>query len=134
MGGALRAAALDALAPGGKLLCVGYIGAYPHAQARDGGPCAATTPCSPSLPPDRDLFWGRARVDLPDGRVVLGDVWGGADRRAVARAKKKVVTAVDRGQLAVLIDEPRFRGLDAAADAVDRLLSGASIGKVVLDV
>ena len=131
VGGALRGAVLDALAPGGRLLCVGYMGGYPHAASSSPSP---SSPAAPGLPPDRDLFWGRGRVDLPDGRAVIGDVWGGGDRRAVARARRKVVSAVDGGEWDALIDAPMHTGLEAAADAVERLLSGASIGKVVLRV
>lgn len=132
VGGSLRAAVLDALADGGRLLCVGYVGAYPHAGAS--ASARAATPAAPGLPPDRDLFWGRARVDLPGGRVVHGDVWGGADARAVARARKRVLAAVAAGDVEAVIDAPMRVGLEAAADAVDRLLGGGSMGKVVLDV
>ena len=66
VGGALRASCLDALAPGGKLLCVGYMGAYPHT------PHSPSTPAAPGLPPDDQLFWARGLVHLHDGRIVVG--------------------------------------------------------------
>lgn len=132
VGGPLRAAVLETLADGGRMVCVGYVSAYPHSG--DDAATRSTTPSAPSLPPDRDLFWGRARLDLPGGRVVHGDAWGGADARAVARARKKVLAAVAAGDVEAVIDQPMHVGLERADDAVDRLLSGASMGKVVLDV
>jgi NADPH-dependent curcumin reductase CurA len=38
------------------------------------------------------------------------------------------------GDLKVEIDQPRFRGLEGIYDAVERLLSGQSMGKVVVDL
>ncbi|MEM5518288.1 zinc-binding dehydrogenase [Henriciella sp. AS95] len=38
------------------------------------------------------------------------------------------------GDLKVEFDEPRFRGLEGVYDAVERLLSGQSMGKVVVDL
>jgi prostaglandin reductase 3 len=138
VGGALRATAAAALAPGGRLLAVGHISEYPNAStARPESVRAATgggeTP-SPALPPAHDAFWGGRTVDLGGGRTLYGNIWSGADARAIARARRRVFGLHAEGKLRVLIDQPIGVGLGAAAGAVERLMSGASVGKVVLQV
>ena len=38
------------------------------------------------------------------------------------------------GRIKALVDEKQFRGLDSIPDAVDHMLSGQAIGKVVVAV
>jgi NADPH:quinone reductase-like Zn-dependent oxidoreductase len=133
VGGALRAAAVDALAPGGRLLAVGHISEYPNAAARAAERSGQAASAS-SLPSAHEVFWGGRVVDLGGGRRLHGNVWAGADARAVARARRRVFDAAGAGTLRVLVDQPVWVGLEAAADAVERLMSGESVGKVVLQV
>ena len=86
----------------------------------------------PALEVDRQRCTALLRVQREEWEREDGPA-GGA-KRAVARARRKVVSAVDGGEWDALIDAPMHTGLEAAADAVERLLSGASIGKVVLRV
>lgn len=104
-----------------------------------------------ALPLEPDLFWNRRVVPLPGDRTVVGDVWAGAagDPRVLARLRRDLFSSALRGEVVPWIDgeegeeeegengdspSPSFSGLEAAADAVERLLSGASMGKVVLRV
>ena len=138
VGGALRAAAVRALAPGGRVLAVGHISEYPNsAPARLKMTAAAE---EIDLPPSHATFWGGATVDLGRGRRLHGNVWSGASARGVAAARRAVFAAEAAGTLRVLIDggsescDTPFVGLSAASDAVERLMGGESVGKVVLRV
>ena len=139
VGGAMRGAAVGALAPGGRLLAVGHISEYPNAAPARAQP----TPATPSsLPSAHDTFWGGREVDLGAGRTLYGNVWGEAGALGVPRARRAVFAAFTRGTLRVLVDgatadgvvDTPYVGLGAAVDGVERLLSGESVGKVVLRV
>ena len=185
VGGAVRNAVLRNLNPGARVLCVGYMGSYPHTenynnrkrsgeQGGGAGGAAAAAAAAPEaatatetvlvsgpfgaepsgeavLPLEPDLFWNRRVVSsLPGDRTVFGDVWSGAagDPRALARLRRDLFAAALRGEVVPWIDgeggggeeddddddAPSFSGLEAASDAVERLLSGSSLGKVVLRV
>ena len=49
-------------------------------------------------------------------------------------ARQCVFGHFERGELNIRFDDQKFTGLDGAFDAVERLLSGASIGKVIVDL
>lgn len=49
-----------------------------------------------------------------------------------AKCKEEAWQAYHAGQVRALVDERRFQGLDSIPDAVDHMLSGAAIGKVVV--
>jgi hypothetical protein len=49
-------------------------------------------------------------------------------------ARERVFSAYSSGALKVRFDDIKFRGLDGIFDAVERLLSGQSIGKVIVDL
>jgi NADPH-dependent curcumin reductase CurA len=49
-------------------------------------------------------------------------------------ARQKVFGLYEAGQLAVTFDSVAFRGLEQVYDAIERLLSGQSMGKVVVDL
>ena len=143
VGGAARDAAIAALAPGGRVLAVGHISEYPNAAPPRLGAAARGAPAQPGarpLPPAHDTFWGGREVDLGEGRTLYGNVWGGADALGVARARRAVFSAYAQGTLRVLIDgasgevDTPYVGLGAAADGVERLMGGESVGKVVLRV
>ena len=189
VGGAVRNAVLRNLNAGARVLCVGYMGSYPHTEnyrsRREGGGSgsgeeegagAAAAEAAPApatetvfvsgpfdaeprgraaLPLEPDLFWNRRVVSsLPGDRTIFGDVWSGAagDPRVLARLRRDLFAAALRGEIVPWIDgegegegeggneddrrsdAPSFSGLEAASDAVERLLSGSSMGKVVLRV
>jgi NADPH-dependent curcumin reductase CurA len=69
--------------------------------------------------------------------------WRGASVRAfmnmlypefAADARARLMTLREAGKLRILVDKKRFVGLDQTADAVDHLLSGRNIGKVIVDL
>ena len=51
-----------------------------------------------------------------------------------ADARQRVFELYERGQLRIVFDEPQFVGLGGVFDAVERLLSGKSMGKVTVDL
>ncbi len=57
---------------------------------------------------------------------LLTDLW--------PAARARVFGLYEAGKLRVVFDEQRFVGLDSVFDAVERLLSGRSIGKVSVDL
>jgi hypothetical protein len=172
VGGRVRAAALRNLNRGARVLCVGYMGSYPHTEdykkkkrneeEEESEPETETVFVSAPLdapprgaarsPLEPDLFWNRKVVRLPGDRTAFGDVWSGAagDPRTLARLRRNLFAAAEKGELVPWIDDgdrggegtendssssgPFFYGLEAASDAVERLLSGESMGKVVLRV
>ena len=57
---------------------------------------------------------------------LLGDHW--------PEAREKVFRLYAEGKLKVTFDAPGFTGLDGIFDAIERLLSGRSMGKVIVDL
>jgi len=49
-------------------------------------------------------------------------------------AREKLFALHAAGRITVAFDEPGFKGLNGVYDAVERLLSGHSIGKVLVDL
>ena len=49
-------------------------------------------------------------------------------------AREKLFALYTAGQVRVRFDAPRFAGLEGVYDGVERLLSGASMGKVIVDL
>ena len=57
------------------------------------------------------------------------------DRAAIQRARAWLFSKWECGEVAAWVDRKReFRGLSAVAPAVEYMLSGASIGKVVVSL
>ncbi|KAG2427481.1 hypothetical protein HXX76_012414 [Chlamydomonas incerta] len=166
VGGQLRQAALRCLAPGGRLLQVGYISEYPHTKPTSSGssssnsssasgggggtaPAANASPSTPAAaataaaaptatataataPPAADLFWGGVDVELGEGRRVIGQIWP-KDLKSLLRCRKRVFDLAASGALRVITDEGHGRqGVEGVADAVDYMLRGQHVGKVVI--
>lgn len=68
VGGAVRAAIMPHLAPGARLLQVGYISEYPHT----GADVAGAVEQGVGL---HELFWGGQTMELPNGAKVFGQIW-----------------------------------------------------------
>ena len=51
-----------------------------------------------------------------------------------ADARRRLLKLYKKGQLKVWVHEPIYRGLEALPDAVQCLLSGQNLGKVVLEI
>ncbi|KAG1658243.1 hypothetical protein FOA52_008503 [Chlamydomonas sp. UWO 241] len=85
------------------------------------------------LPSCADLMW-RGLTVARGRQVITGAVWP-RDPRAVARARRKVFKAAAEGRLQVWIDDSHgLKGLASIPDAVDHMLRGQHIGKVVLEL
>ena len=61
------------------------------------------------------------------------DVWV-QERQKTADTLKWIFDQYHAGKISAWVDPKPFRGLDSVADAVDHMLSGESIGKVVVDL
>lgn len=144
VGGAMQRAALESLADGGRLLVVGYISEYPHAAAAAApeageentgnvaGGGGGSGGGSAALPPSAELFWGGRTVDAGRGRTVFGNVWP-ADRADTLAAKARVFRLHAEGALQAWVDDgAAFAGVAAVPDAVDYMLRGRAVGKVVV--
>lgn len=57
-----------------------------------------------------------------------------ADKEKVAAARKRVFALHAEGKLQAWIDPEQFAGLGAVPDAIEHMLSGRSIGKVVVRI
>jgi NADPH-dependent curcumin reductase CurA len=136
----LRAAA-EHLAPGGRLVIVGYISGYPHVLSSTE---AASSPAQvfqhstglPHFPESaglhvEEIFWGRRRLEGAQGRIIQGDVHPVTmDERLAMRAR--VLDLYRTGEIQVWVDPVPFVGLESVAPAVAHMLSGKSVGKVVV--
>jgi NADPH-dependent curcumin reductase CurA len=118
VGGDMLEAAVDSLAVKGRLAVIGAMSRYASGWAVP----AQAMPSS--LLADK-LLWRSASVVgffLPH--------YAGLFREHLAR----LCALHAAGQLSLSVDPSVFLGLDAAADAVEHLQSGRSLGKVVLRV
>ncbi|KIZ03484.1 hypothetical protein MNEG_4480 [Monoraphidium neglectum] len=108
---------------------VGYISEYPHALA-PGTPVSAG-PDGVSLDA---LFWGGKATELEGGRRVIGQVWP-SDPRAIRQCKRRVFDLHETGHLVAWADVSHgFKGVDQVADAIDYMLAGRHVGKVVIPI
>lgn len=56
------------------------------------------------------------------------------DRQQVVEAKKWIFEQYYAGRIQAWIDPKPFKGLDSVVEATEYMLSGQSIGKVVVDM
>ena len=127
VGGAMLQTALDALAPKGRLLQVGYISEYPH------NPDAGAESAKHEGVDTASLFWKAETVQRGE-QTIYGNAWP-KDFGAVAGCKDRVLALHAEGKLVSLVDGAReFHGVSEVAEAVDYMLSGAAIGKVVVKI
>ena len=114
VGGAIFDAFLDNLANHGRLVVGGA------ASDLDGKPEIVTAPRVV-----HKLYYKGASIrGFMNG--LLTEHW--------AEARAKMFALHEEGKIHVTFDESRFVGLPAVFDAVERLLSGQSMGKVVVDL
>jgi NADPH-dependent curcumin reductase CurA len=114
VGGAIFDAFLDNLATHGRLVAGGA------AQDLDGRPEIVTAPRVV-----HKLYYKAASIrGFMNG--LLTPYW--------PEARRKLFALHDAGKLKVVFDTAPFHGIDQVYDAVERLLSGQSMGKVVVDL
>lgn len=127
VGGKMQALAWENLAPGGRLLSVGYISQYPHAHS---GP---TKSFSDALPRPDELFW-KGQTVMDDSKTAFGNVWP-TDASVRHQALEHVSNLYAEGRVTPLIDDARqFHGIESISDAIDYMLLGNAIGKVVVSL
>lgn len=134
VGGQLRDLLLSHLAPSGRLLQVGYISEYPHNTKVQTGSPSATADAAPTSSVDSSrLFWEGVDLDLGTKRII-GNIWP-KDLLSIRRCRQKVFSLYTQGRLQVVVDTTReFKGLTCVPAAVNYMLSGQSIGKVVVQI
>ena len=113
VGGASFDALLEQLAPHGRLVVCGYTA--------DRLP----TEVKPQERVYTRLYWKAASV-----RGFMN--WRFAEHAPAAR--ERLISDVQEGRVESLVDQRPFRGLEAVPDAVEHLLAGANLGKVVVDL
>ena len=127
VGGPMLNAILPHLAPNGRCMIIGYISGYPHTMnGRDAAPL-------PQNDLTEGLFWSGGTLEIEGGRKLIGTVM--PDRAAMLAAKRRLFDDVAAGHIKPVIDTQRqFEGLASVPDAMDYMLSGQAIGKVVVSL
>lgn len=129
VGGEMLVTALEALTNNGILISMGYISQYPHSPHSS----SAALPIGDGLPSVQDLIW-KGQTIHRGSQTIFGGI-ALKDYNAVLHCKKKVFQLFYEGKLKAWIDDSRkFVGLDSVADAVDYMLTGRNIGKVVAQI
>ena len=126
VGGALLQTVLEHLKDDGRLLQVGYISEYPHNPNRDVETANNELEAS-------SLFW-KSETIKRGRQTIYGNAWP-KDFGAVAPCKQRVLDLHASGELMALVDEKRvFDGLESVSDAIEYMLSGEAVGKVVVRI
>lgn len=129
VGGTLQALAWKNVRPeGGRLLSVGYISEYPHAT---GYSTSAPTKTADDLPPSDELFWGGKTIRDPRGKIAYGNVWP-SDASLRHASLHEVCRMYQLGTMIPLVDPTSFQGLESIPDAIEYMLSGNALGKVIV--
>jgi prostaglandin reductase 3 len=124
VGGKMLQTVLEHLKEDGRLLQVGYISEYPH------NPNRAEETASNELEAS-SLFW-KSETVTRGKQTIYGNAWP-KDFGAVAGCKQRVLDLHASGELKALVDEKRsFEGLESVPDAIEYMLSGEAVGKVVV--
>mmetsp|Transcript_30713 Transcript_30713/g.45458 ORF Transcript_30713/g.45458 Transcript_30713/m.45458 type:complete len:379 (+) Transcript_30713:58-1194(+) len=127
VGGAMLQMALDALSPEGRLLQVGYISEYPH------NPDAAKESALNELTAS-SLFWNSETVQRGK-QTIYGNAWPRDNFAGMKKSSERVRELYAQGKLTSLVDTTaEFSGLDSVASSIEHMLSGKTIGKVVVKI
>jgi len=126
VGGEMLQTALNALAPKGRLLQIGYFSEYPHNPNR-------AEEASKHSEDSASLFWKAQTVHRGE-QTIYGNAWP-KDFSKLAGCKNRVLSLHAEGKLVSLVDVAKdFCGLSAVSDAIDYMLTGKAIGKVVVRI
>jgi len=126
VGGEMLQIALECLAPEGRLLQIGYISEYPH------NPAAATESAKNEVSAS-ELFW-KSQTIQRGKQTIYGNAWP-KDFSLVNDSKNRVLSLFHDGALQSIVDEnTEFIGLESVSDAITHMLSGKTIGKVVVKI
>lgn len=126
VGGKMLQTVLEHLKDDGRLLQVGYISEYPHNPDRDMETASNELEAS-------SLFW-KSETITRGKQTIYGNAWP-KDFGAVAGCKQRVLDLHASGELKALVDDKRtFEGLESVSDAIEYMLSGQAVGKVVVKI
>uniref|UniRef100_A0A7S0LKP0 Enoyl reductase (ER) domain-containing protein n=1 Tax=Coccolithus braarudii TaxID=221442 RepID=A0A7S0LKP0_9EUKA len=126
VGGKMLQTVLEHLKEDGRLLQVGYISEYPHNPNRKEETASNELEAS-------SLFWSSKTIKRGK-QTIYGNAWP-KDFKAVAGCKERVLDLYASGELKALVDEKHtFQGLESVSDAIEYMLSGEAVGKVVVQV
>ncbi|KAL3914641.1 MAG: hypothetical protein SGPRY_007557 [Prymnesium sp.] len=129
VGGPLLGAICANLSPSGTVLLVGSISQYPHNKEK---PPHGVDGIGDVMD---DIFRPGKILELPNGRGrLVGNVWGDSRSAGVLpEFLERLYQSHAKGKITALIDDTQvFCGLKQAVGAVEHMLSGRSMGKVVL--
>jgi len=126
VGGVMLQTALEAMTPKGRLLQIGYISEYPHnTKNKD-----STAQNDRSFQSD-DIFWNKKTIQRGE-QTIYGNAWPSSPPN---EKKDRILTLYAEGKLKSLVDETKvFSGLESISTAIDHMLSGTTIGKVVVKI
>jgi len=125
VGGSMLKVALECLGPEGRLLQIGYISEYPH-SGEDNKIVNA------DLKVD-ELFW-KSQTIHRGKQTIYGNAWP-KEFGLIAGCKNRVLDLFSKNDLESIVDKsPEFVGLESVSDAVNHMLSGKTIGKVVVKI
>ncbi|PNH10584.1 putative quinone oxidoreductase [Tetrabaena socialis] len=86
------------------------------------------------VPGSAEVFWGGLDVALEGGRRIIGNVWP-KDLKSIVRCRRRVFSLARSGELRVLTDQGHGQqGVAGVAAAVDYMLRGEHVGKVVVRI
>ena len=126
VGGAMLQVGLEHLAPEGRLIQIGYISEYPHNPDR-----AQEAACN-----DLDaaqMFWTLETVQR--GRQTIYGGGGKRDAAAMAQSRARCLQLFQDGRLRAVVDRKRvFNGVESIVDAIEYMLTGQALGKVVVEM
>lgn len=126
VGGTMLQTALDNLAPEGRLLQIGYISEYPHNPE-------AELESSKNEVEASELFW-KSQTVKRGKQTIYGNAWP-KDYGTIAGSKDRVLGLFAEKKLISLIDNSEnFGGLESVSDAIEHMLSGKTIGKVIVKI
>jgi NADPH-dependent curcumin reductase CurA len=133
VGGEVLQIALDNLSPEGRLLQVGYISEYPHANSNEDDTDTEKTPQKKNDLNASELFWQSQTIHRGK-QTIYGNAWP-KDYKLVAGCKDRVLDLYAKGKIKSLVDKsPKFVGLESVSDAIEHMLSGRTTGKVVVEI
>jgi len=125
VGGKMFQTALEHLKPAGRLILVGYISEYPHNEE----PVAANHAGS-HVYDLADIFWKQKLEVTETKQTICGKLYPSME--SAVEAREEVQRMLEDKQITAVVDDREFVGVDSVVEAVEYMLSGAALGKVVV--
>jgi len=135
VGGDLFQTAIQHLKPKGTLILVGYISQYPHnhLQGQETHPPVYTHGGVSYEFDLEDIFWNQRVIEVSGTQqIISGKLHPSID--SAREARQHVQEMVEDGRILAVVDERQFVGVESVVDALEYMLSGAALGKVVVSM